>query len=88
MTIDRVFIGFMIAVGVAIGIVLILHPEAREFRVTPYFWVLIAMAIFEGVNFARFRGAPGTAIGMPTRLLGFALGIGLMVVIPLLAGYR
>jgi hypothetical protein len=86
MTIDRIFIGFMILVGVAIGVIVTLRPEVREFRVAPYFWVLIAMVAFEAVNFARGRGAPGTMIATEARLLGFVLGIVLMVVIPLLAG--
>lgn len=88
MTVDRVFIGFMIVVGIAVGVIVALRPEVREFRVSPYFWVLIAMVLFEVLNFARGRGAPGTTIAMEARILGFVLAIVLMVVIPTLVGLR
>lgn len=87
MTINHIFLTFMLVVGAAVGVIVTLRPETREFRVAPYFWVLIAMAAFEGINFARARGAPGSMVGMDVRLAGFVLGIVLMVVIPLLAPY-
>ena len=52
----------------------------------PYFWVLLAMALFELAAYARGRGAPGTMVAIEMRLLGFVLAIVLMVVIPILAG--
>ena len=86
MTIDRIFLIFMAAIGSAVGILLIVMPHARDFRVPPYFWVLIAMILFELAAYARGRGAPGTMVAMEMRLLGFVLAIVLMVVIPILAG--
>ena len=86
MTINRLFIAFMCLVGAAVGIVLVLRPEIRDFRVPPYFWVLIAMALFELVAFARGRGAAGTVVAMEARLCGFVLAIVLMVVIPIVMG--
>ncbi len=46
------------------------------------------MAIFEGIAFARNQGAPGTVIAMESRVIGFAVAITLMLVIPYLAGCR
>ena len=86
MILDRIFVGFMALVGIAIGFVLVVAPESRDYRVPPYFWVLIAMAIFELAAFARGRGAPGTVLTMQARLAGFALAVVLMVVIPIFAG--
>jgi len=86
MTINHLFLGFMVLAGAAAGAVVVAKPEVRDFRVPPYFWVLIAMALFEFAAFARGRGAPGTTVAMEVRLLGFVLGIVLMVVIPVLAG--
>jgi hypothetical protein len=86
MSINHIFIGFMIVVGAAVGIALVIAPDLRNFRVSPYFWVLIAMAIFELLAFARGRGAPGTVVAMEARLLGFVLAIVLMIVIPIIAG--
>jgi hypothetical protein len=88
MTIDRIFIGFMAVIGIAVGVIVTLRPEVRELRISPYFWVLIAMILFEVLNFARGRGAPGTVLAMEARLLGFVLAIVLMIVIPSLAGLR
>ena len=86
MTIDRIFIGFMTAVGIATGAILIAMPELRNFRVPPYFWALIAMALFEVTVFAFYRGVPGQMVSNGARLLGFVLAIVIMVVIPILAG--
>ena len=86
MTINRIFLAFMVAVGIAVGVVLIAMPQARDFQVTPYFWILFATALFEFATYAYWRGAPGTILSMEMRLLGFAIGIVLMVVIPMLAG--
>ena len=56
--INRIFLAFMIVVGLAAGATLVARPELREFRILPYFWILIAIALFEFAAFARGRGAP------------------------------
>lgn len=86
MTIDRIFIGFMAAAGIAAGAILVAFPEARDFWVPPYFWMLITMALFEVVVLVGFRGMPGRMISNGARLLGFLLAITIMVVLPILAG--
>ena len=84
--IDRILIAYMILVGIVVGAILVLVPQAREFRLPPYFWVLAAVGAFDLAAYARARGAPGTMAGMDARLLGFLLAIVLMVVIPILSG--
>lgn len=86
MSINHIFFAFMVVVGAAVGVALVVAPDLRNFRISPYFWVLIAMAIFELLAFVRGRGAPGTQVTMDARLLGFVLAIVLMVVIPIVAG--
>ena len=86
MTIDRLFIAFMTVCGLATAGILVFFPRSREFGIAPYFWVLIAMAIFEGVAFACNRGAPGTVITMESRMIGFVIAIALMLLIPYMAG--
>ena len=86
MTINHIFLAFMGLVGATVGIILVVAPASRDYRVSPYFWVLIAMAVFELAVFARGRGAPGTVVAMEARLCGFVLAIVLMVVIPILSG--
>ena len=61
-------------VGAAVGIILVVKPETRDYRISPYFWVLLAMALFELLAFARGRGAPGTAVTMDVRVSGFLDG--------------
>lgn len=86
MTIDRIFLAFMALCGIAAGAILVVAPESRDLRITPYFWVLIAMALFELALFARGRGAPGTTISIEARLFGLVLAIVLMVTLPIAAG--
>ena len=86
MTINRIFLAFMGLVGAAVGIILVLVPESRDFWVPPYFWGLIVMAVFEFVAFARRGGAPGTVVTMDARLGGFLLAVVLMVAIPMVSG--
>ena len=86
MTIDRIFIVFMTLCGLIAAGVVVLFPQSRDFRVPPYFWVLIPMAMFEAIAFARIRGAPGSVIAMETRLIGFVIAIALLLVVPYLAG--
>jgi hypothetical protein len=83
---DRVFLVFAVLVGVLSGGVILLVPQSRSIGLAPYFWVLIAFALFEGyLLYHRGRGI-GPPISMPTRLIGFALALGLMVLIPWVGG--
>jgi hypothetical protein len=86
MTIDRVFIAFMVLCGLAAAAVLVWFPRNGGWSVPPYFWVLIPMAAFEAIAFACGRGAPGSVITVWSRLIGFAIAIALMLTIPYLAG--
>ena len=86
MTTDHIFLGFMGAVGTAAGATLIAMPETRDLRVPPYFWVLIAMVLFEVTLFAFWRGVTGRMVSNGARLLGFVLAVVIMIVMPILAG--
>jgi hypothetical protein len=86
MTLNHIFLGFMALIGVAVGALLVAKPEVRDFRLPPYFWILIAMLLFELAVFLRRKGAPGGMISMEVRLLGLVVGVVLMVVIPAIAG--
>lgn len=52
----------------------------------PYFWVLIAFALFKGIVHWRRGIAAGPPVTMPTRIIGFAFALALMVLIPMAAG--
>ncbi len=86
MTIDRIFIAAMLAAGVAAGAILVAVPASADFAVKPYFWIIVAVAAFDLTLYLRGHGAPGTMLSMEARLLGFVIGIVLMVAIPRLLG--
>ena len=85
-SIDRIFIGFAILVGVAVGGIIVLVPQSRTIGLAPYFWVLIAFALFEGIVHWRRGMAAGPPVTMPARLIGFAIALALMFLIPMAAG--
>lgn len=82
MTLDRIFIAFMTVCGLIFAGLVIFFPQSRNFGIPPYFWVLIVMALFEGLAFALGRGV----ITMPARLAGFAIAVALLLLLPYLAG--
>jgi hypothetical protein len=86
MTTDRIFFGYMVLVGAAAGALLLAAPQLQDFVVKPYFWILIAVGLFEFGVYLRGHNVPGTVLAMQARLIGFVTGIVLMVVIPMLAG--
>jgi hypothetical protein len=88
MSTDRIFLVFAFIVGLAVGGVIVLVPQSRDLSLAPYFWVLIAFALFEGIAHFRRGGAAGPAISMQTRIIGFAIALTLMVFIPMAAGIQ
>mgnify|MGYP001555150366 CR=1 FL=1 len=84
--IDRIFLVFAFIVGIALAGVIVLVPQFRAIGLPPYFWILFAFALFEGVNYVRGRGAQGSVISMQTRVIGFAIALALMFLIPMAAG--
>ena len=86
MTLSRVFFGYMALAGAATGAILVAAPRVQDFVVKPYFWILIAVGLFDGGIYLFGRTSPATMLTMNTRLIGFGIGIALMVAIPSLAG--
>jgi len=66
-SINRIFIVFAVIVGMAVGGVIVLVPQSRTIGLAPYFWVLIAFALFEGIVHWRRGFAAGAPVTMPTR---------------------
>ncbi|MFA6268018.1 MAG: hypothetical protein WC670_20155 [Pseudolabrys sp.] len=79
--IDWIFFAFCLACGLAAGAVTILVPQSNMMAVSPYFWVLIAVALFETVVIFLRGFDRGPPLSMRTRLLGFGLAIVVMVVV-------
>jgi hypothetical protein len=87
MTLDKIFYGYMTVVGLAAGAILIAFPSARDFFITPFFWVLTAVFVFDLGSSFLHRNAPWAMMPTPTRMIGFGIGIALLVAIPMLAGF-
>ncbi len=86
MTIDRIFYLYMVLMGAAAGAVLATVPRAHEFSIKPFFWILIAVGLFDGVLLLRASRSEGPMLTMNMRVIGFGIGIALMIAIALLAG--
>jgi hypothetical protein len=86
MTVDRIFFAYMVLVGIVAGAILVAAPQVQNFAIKPYFWVLIAVGLFDGGLYLLGRTTPGQMLTMGARLAGFVFGIVLMVVIPTIAG--
>lgn len=86
MRIDHLFFVYMALVGIAAALILIVAPQAGSFFIKPYFWVLLAVAAFDVVTYARAQGNRDAMIGMDARLLGFVIGIVTMIVLKTLSG--
>lgn len=84
--VDRIFFAYIALVGAAVGVTLVVAPQVQNFAIKPYFWILIAVGLFDGGIYLLGRASPGATLTMNARLAGFVIGIVLMVVIPMLAG--
>ena len=86
MTVSRIYFAWMALAGLGCGLALVARPALQDAGVPPYFWVLIAAALFDGALYLGRRSAPWGQLAMPARLLGFLLGMAMMVGVPLVAG--
>jgi hypothetical protein len=86
MPVGSYFFAMIIIAGIAIGALLVAKPEAADASIPPYLWLLGCMLIFEMIAFLRGQGAPGTMIGMSTRVIGLAIGVALMAAIVFVSG--
>ncbi len=77
----------MAVVGALTAAILIAIPTAGDTWFKPYFWVLIAVALFDAVVFLLRQNQPAQPmVSIEAKLLGFVIGILVMVAIPTLAG--
>ena len=86
MALDRIFYLYIGLVGIAAGALLTYMPAAGDFALKPYFWILIAVGLFDVGAYLRGRGAPGTMLPMPARLVGFGLGLAFMIGVTMMSG--
>jgi hypothetical protein len=85
MTIDRAFFIFSGILGLTIGAVLVFVPASRTIGFGPFFWVLIAIALFEAIA-VYLRGFDKGPLQMQTRGYGFIIAMGLVIAIRMATG--
>ena len=51
----------------AAGAILVAAPQVQDFVIKPYFWVLIAVGLFDGGIYLLGRTAPGQMLTMKAR---------------------
>ena len=85
MTVDRIFLAYMVLIGVAAGAALVLAPQLENSVIKPYFWILIAVGLFDGGNYLLGRTAAGQMVTMSARLAGFVIVIGVVVMVAITA---
>ncbi|MBV8790624.1 MAG: hypothetical protein JO237_01075 [Pseudolabrys sp.] len=86
MTVARgFFFLWMVTVGIGCGALLAIVPVAGNFIVRPYFWPLIAVALFDGATALSGR-APTQALSLPARAVGFVAAMLIMIGIAIATG--
>ena len=48
MALNKIFFVYMALAGAAAGAILVAAPHVQDFIIKPYFWVLIAVGLFDG----------------------------------------
>lgn len=76
--IDRIFYGYSVVAGLIFSVLLVRWPQAADFTIKPFFWLLGAVAFFDLANFAINRAEPGTMISTQTRLIGLLIGVAMV----------
>ena len=67
MTLNKIFFVYMALAGAAAGAILVAAPHVQDFVIKPYFWVLIAVGLFDGGIYLFARNAPATMLTICTR---------------------
>lgn len=76
--IDRVFYGYCIAAGAALSAILVRWPQAADFTIKPFFWMLGIVAAFDLGTFIIGKGEPGTMLSNQARFIGLLAGVAIV----------
>ena len=77
LTLDKIFYLYMAAVGLFVAVLLINVAAAQEFFIAPFFWIVLAVGLFDVGNSFVPRGERAVMLTNLSR--GIGLGIGLAV---------
>jgi hypothetical protein len=86
--IAKIFFAYMTLVGLASGGALVLWPQLAETWFKPYFWILIAVGLFDFLLFLVWRGHPFGVMSMNVRVAGWVYGLLLMAAVTIIAGVK
>lgn len=84
--VDWIFFGYSLLVGLAAAALYILVPESRTFGVSPYFWLIVTIAIFEAVVMYLRGFEYGPPLQMKSRIAGFFIAVGIFLLLRTSAG--
>ncbi len=87
-TIAKIFFGYMTLVGLACGGVLVMWPQSADTWIKPYFWILIAVGLYDALLYAVMGGQPVGLMSMNVRVAGWVYGLAVMVLVTLAAGAK
>lgn len=85
---DWIFIAYALAAGLAAGAVSVLVPQSNAMAVSPYLWVLIAVALFETVAIFLRGFDRGPPLIMKVRVIGFIVAVVAMVIVRISGGVQ
>ena len=86
MALNKIFFVYMALAGAAAGAILVAAPHVQDFVIKPYFWGFDRGRPVRCGIYLFARNAPARMLTLNERVIGFGIGIALMVAIPLLAG--
>ena len=86
LTLDKIFYGYMALAGLVAGAALVASPPLRDAFISPFFWMLIAVALFEIGNMLMPRSGKVITLTNASRGIGFMIGMALLVAVTMLAG--
>jgi hypothetical protein len=79
--VELVFIAFGAGLGAVVGYLSKAGLVAASQTFPPFVFVLLGLGLTELVAGLATRSPPGTLIAMPARLLAFAIGVGVLMLL-------
>lgn len=84
MPLYQIYYFYMAVVGIVSGLIMVRSPEVASYIIKPYFWVLIAVAVFDIACY--FRGQRMLALNY--KIIGFVIGLVWLFLLPYLFGVQ
>jgi hypothetical protein len=86
LTLDRIFYLYIAAAGFFFGLLFVHMTAAREFVIAPFFWIVLAIGLFEICNSFASRVSGAGVLTNRARVVGLCIGLAVMWAVTLYAG--